>query len=91
MKRSLYGHAKKTWMTRILFNEWIYYFLHHVGQMYDISNENRFILIIDEHNSYVYGLKNISKISYYSQPHITCHSLLNISILKLFKTILRIY
>ena len=44
---------KKAWMMGTLFNEWINHFLHHVGKMYGISNENRHLLIMDGHNSHV--------------------------------------
>ena len=88
---------KKTWMTGILFNEWINHFLHHVGQMYDISNENRHFLIVDGHNSHVtldvahtarkVGLDLLtisSHTSHATQP-------LDVSIFKLFKMAFRKY
>ena len=36
-------------MTRTLFNEWI----NHVNQMYGNSNDNRYLLIMDGHNSHI--------------------------------------
>ena len=84
-------------MTGTLFHKWINYFLHHVDQMYGISNENRHLLIMDGHNSHVtldvahaaqkvgLDLSTIpSHTSHVTQP-------LDVSIFKPFKTALKKY
>ena len=79
------------------FNEWINHFLHHVGQMYDISNENQHLLIMDGHNSHVtldvaHTARKVG-LDLFTIPNHTSHTtqLLDVSIFKPFKTALRKY
>ena len=83
---------KNPWMTRSLFNKWINHFLHHVGQMYSISNKNRHLLIMDGHNSHVtLDVAHMARkigLDLLTIPSHTSHAIqpLDVNIFKLFKT-----
>jgi hypothetical protein len=79
-------------MTGTLFNEWINHFLHHIGQMYGISNENRCLLIMDRYNSHAtLGIAHTTQkvgLDLLTIPNHTSHATqpLDVSIFKPFKT-----
>ena len=84
-------------MTGTLFNKWINHFLHHVGLLYDISIENRHLLIMDGHNSHVtidvaHTARKVG-LDLLAIPSHTSHATqpLDVSIFKPFKTAFRKY
>lgn len=96
-RRGVVWPCKKTWMARALFNKWIIHFLLHIGKMYGISN-NKLALTCNGWAQFpchprCYAHCPDIFFRFLTIPSYTFHTTqsLDMSIFKLFKTLLRKY